>query len=168
MFLEIYELDPAKLLSASGSAWQATLKKTKVKFNFLTDIYMLLMVEKGTRGGIYDSIYRYVNANNKYMKYYVKHKESSDLQYWYVNNLCGWIMSQTLPVNHFEWIRDISQFNENFIKNYNEVSDEGCFIEDDVQYLEKLHDLPNYLSFLPERIKIEKFKKPVVNLHDKT
>ena len=50
-------------------------------------------------------------------------------------------MSQKLPVNNFKWIKDVSQFNENFIKNYNEESDEGYFLEDDVQYLEKLHEL---------------------------
>ena len=38
MCLEIYELDPAKFLSAPGLAWQAALKKTKVKLHLLTDI----------------------------------------------------------------------------------------------------------------------------------
>ena len=45
--LEIYELDPAKFLSAQGLAWLAALKKTKVKLDPLTGIDMLLMVEKG-------------------------------------------------------------------------------------------------------------------------
>ena len=44
MCLEIYELDPAKFLSAPGLAWQAALKKTKVKLKLLTDINILLMV----------------------------------------------------------------------------------------------------------------------------
>ena len=57
MYFEIYELDPAKSLSAPGLAWQAALKKTKVKLNLLTGIDMLLMVEKGTQGGICHSIY---------------------------------------------------------------------------------------------------------------
>ena len=77
-------------------------------------------------------------------------------------------MSQKLPVNNFEWIKDTSQFNEDFIKNYNEESDEGYFLEVDVQYLEKLHELHNDLPFLPERMKIEKVEKLVANLHDKT
>ena len=54
-------------------------------------------------------------------------------------------MSQKLPVNNFEWIKDTSQFNEDFIKNYNEEIDEGYFLEVDVQYLEKLHELHNAL-----------------------
>ena len=47
MCFKIYKLDPEKFLSAPGLAWQAALKKTKVKLDLLTDIDMLLMVEKG-------------------------------------------------------------------------------------------------------------------------
>ena len=126
------------------------------------------MVEKGIRGGICQSIYRYAKANNRYMKDYDKNKELSYIQYWNINNLYGWAMSQKLPVNNFEWIKDTSQFNEDFIKNYNEESDEGYFFEVDVQYLEKLRELHNDLPFLPERMKIEKVEKLVANLHDKT
>ena len=68
MCIEIYELDSAKFLSSPGLAWQAALKKTKVKLDLLTNIDMLFMVEKGIRGRICHSIYRYVKANSKYMK----------------------------------------------------------------------------------------------------
>ena len=77
-------------------------------------------------------------------------------------------MSQKLPINNFAWTKYTSRFNEDFIKNYNEESDEGYFLEVDVQYLEKLHELHNDLPFLPERMKIEKVEKLVANLHDKT
>ena len=77
-------------------------------------------------------------------------------------------MSQKLPVNKFEWIKYTSQFNEDFIKNYNEESDEGYFLEVHVQYLEKLHEPDNDLPFLPERMKLEKAEKLVPNLKDKT
>ena len=80
----------------------------------------------------------------------------------------SWVMSQKLPVNNFEWIKDASQFNEEFIKSYNEESDEGYFLEVEDQYLEKLHELHNDLPFLPERIKTKKVEKLVANLHDKT
>ena len=102
------------------------------------------------------------------MKDYNKNKESSYIQYWDVNKLYGRAVLEKLPVNNFEWIKDTSQFNEDFIKNYNEESDEGYFLEVDVQYLEKWHELRNKLPFLPERIKIEKVKKLVANLHYKT
>ena len=65
MCLEIYDLDPAKFLSAPGLAWKGALKTTKVKLNFLTDIDMNLMVEKGIRGVICHSIYQYAKANKK-------------------------------------------------------------------------------------------------------
>ena len=95
-------------------------------------------------------------------------KESSYLQYWDVNNLYAWAMRQKLPVNNFVWIKDIYQFNEDFVKNYNEEIDEGHFFEVDGQYLKKLRELYNGLPFLSETMKIEKVKKLVANLHDKT
>ena len=152
-------------ISAPGLACQAALKKNKLKLDLSTDIDMLLMVEKDIRGGICDSIYRYSKANNKYMKDYDKNKESSYLQYCDVNNLYGWAMSQKLPINNFEWIKYTSQFNEDFIKNYDEVRDEGYVLEIDVQYLDKLYDFHNYLPFSPE---IEKVGKFIANLHDRT
>ena len=60
------------------------------------------------------------------------------------------------------------QFNEDFIKNYNEESDKGYFLEVDGQYIEKLHELHNDLPFLKERTEIEKVEKNVAKLHDKT
>ena len=77
-------------------------------------------------------------------------------------------MSQKLPVNKFKLIEYTSQFNKDFIKKCNEGSDEEYFLEADVQYHEKLHELHNDLPFLPERMKIEKVEKLVTNLHDKT
>ena len=70
--IEIYELDPAHFLSAPGLAWQACLKKTRVKLELLTDFDMLLIVKKGIRSGIYHSIHKYAKVNNKYMKNYDK------------------------------------------------------------------------------------------------
>ena len=61
-------------------------------------------------------------------------------------------MSRKLPANNFDWVRDTSQFNEHFIKNYNEESGEGYFLEVNIQYLEELHELHNELPFLPDRM----------------
>ena len=77
-------------------------------------------------------------------------------------------MSQRLPVNKFEWIEDTSPFNKDFIKNHNEEIDEEYFLEVDVQYPEKLHEIHNDLPSLPERTIIGKVGKLVTNLHDKT
>ena len=85
MCLKIYELDPAH-----GLTWQAALKKVKIKLDLLTDIDMLLTIEKDIRRGICHSIYQYVKGNNKNMKDYDENRESSYLQYWDVNNLYVW------------------------------------------------------------------------------
>ena len=75
--IEIYDLDPSYFYSTPGLAWQACLKKTKVKLQLLTDNDMLLMVKKGIRGGMCQA----------------------DLEYLDANNLYGWSMSKKLPVN---------------------------------------------------------------------
>ena len=79
---KIYQLDPAGFLSAPGLAWQAPLKKAEVKLELLADIDILLMLEKGIRGGKCNTIHQYAKANNKYMNNYDKNKESSYLKYW--------------------------------------------------------------------------------------
>ena len=87
--IEIYELDPPHFLSDSGLAWQTCLKKARIKLELLTVINLLLLVEKGNRGGICHAINRYVEANNKYMKSYDKNKGSLYLTYLDANNLHG-------------------------------------------------------------------------------
>ena len=116
--LEIYGLDPINFLSASVLAWQAALKKTKAKLESLTDIDMLLKVEKWIRGGICLSINRYAKPNSKYMKRYDGNKESSYLKYWDVNNLYCWEILQNLPLKGFKGVEDLSEFEEGFIKSY--------------------------------------------------
>ena len=101
------------------------------------------------------------------MKNYDKNKESSYIQYLDANNLYGWAMSQKLPVNGFKWIEDVTEIDKKFIKNYDEDSDKGYIFEVDVKYPEKLHDLHSDLPFLPERMKIDKYKKLVCNLRNK-
>ena len=68
-----YKLDPAHYYTAPGLAWDAALKVTKVELELLSDIDMLLMVEKGIRGGFSMIRNRYGKANNKYMgKIFIK------------------------------------------------------------------------------------------------
>ena len=116
--IEIYKLDSAHFLPAPGLAWQTYLKMTKVELELLTDIDMLLMVEKGSRGGICQAIHRYAKANNKYMKKYDEDIISSYLMYLDANNLYGWAVSQKLPVNGLKWVEKprLSRLKEIFIK----------------------------------------------------
>ena len=163
--LGINELAPAHFSSAS---WQAALKKAIVELDLLTNIDMFLMEEKCIRGGIFHAIYQYTKANNKYVKDYEKNIESSYLMYWDVNRLSGLpILLQKLPVGGFKWVENTSQCSKDFIKNYNQDTDERYFLEVDVEYTEKLHNLHNNFPLLPEIMKNEKVEKLVANLQIK-
>ena len=175
MCFKEYELDPAHFLSLPGLAWQACSKKTNIELELLSDYDMLLMVEKGIRGGICHSIHRYAKANNKYMKNYNNNEESSYIQYLDANNLYGWAMSKKLPVNGFKWTDNNKTaepsgkhvINEEFIKNYNENDKKGYILEVYIKYPKRLHDLHSDLPSLPERMEIDKCKKLVCNLYNK-
>ena len=142
-------------------------KENRCEIRLLTGVDMLLMVEKGIRGGICHAIHRYAKANNKYMKGYKKDDEESFLQYDVANKLYGFAMSEPLPVNGFDWMEDLSKIDEDFIKSYDKDSDKGYILKVVVEYPKNLHDLHSDLLFLPERMKIVKCSKVVCNLYDK-
>ena len=100
--MENYKLDPCWYYTAPGLAWDACLKKTGVKLELLSDINMLLMIEKGIRGGVSMISKRYSKANNKYMKNFDPTKQSKFIQYFDANKLYRWAMSQPLPLNNFK------------------------------------------------------------------
>ena len=125
------------------------------------------MIEEGIRGGICHAVHRYAKANNIYMKEYDQSKESSYIQYLDANNLYGAPMSEKLLMNGFTWVSDILGIDEKFVKSYNKNSSKGYILEVDVDYASKLHKLHSDMPFLPERMKIDKIKKLVCNLHDK-
>ena len=112
-------------------------------------------------------LHRYAKANNKYMKNYVKNKESSFLIFDDANNLCGFAMCKKLPVSDFKWVDDLSIFTEDFIKNYDEEDNTGYLFVVDAEYSKNLHKLHSDLPFLPERMKINNCTKLVYNLNDK-
>ena len=114
---------------------------------------MLMIVEKGIRGRICQTVYRYAKANNEYINDYDKDIESSYLEYLDANSFYGWAMSQKLPVDGFKCVveDDLSKFNESCRKNYDENCDKGYILEVDVEYPKNLHKLHSGLSFLPER-----------------
>ena len=119
--------------------------------------------QAGIRGGMCQSTHRYVKTNNKCMKNYDKIINSSYLMYLDAKKLYGWAMSKNLPVNGFKWENDLSKFNENFIKNYNENSDVGYFLEIDIEYPKQLWSSHE----LPEGRKLEKAEKLFCSIEDK-
>ena len=76
-------------------------------------------------------------------------------------------MSQPLSIDNFDWVKNLSKIDEDFIKNYDEDKDKEYILEVDVKYPKNLHDLHSDLPFLPERMKIDKYNKLLCNLYDK-
>ena len=183
--LKNYKLDPAHFYNAPGLAWQALLKTAaeycaheerhkecevcpdKFRLELLTDIDMLLMVEKGIRGGITQAVMCYVKANNKYMKdLYNPDEESIYLQYLDANNLYGWAMVQNLPTHGFLW-KEAEDFTPEKIDELVKKDKRGYLLEVDVEYPKELHENHNELPFLTERMNMGRVEKLVPNLKDK-
>ena len=114
---------------------------------------MVLMFEKGLRGGISQTIRRDAVANNKYMPNYNSQQISSYLMYPDANNLYGWAMCKKLPLNGFLWAKDLDKYTSDFIKSYNGDSNIGYLLEVDVSYPKHLHELHRDLPFLPVKEK---------------
>ena len=165
--LKHYSLDLAHFFTSLGLAWQACLKKTGIRLELLTDPNMLLMFERGIRGGITQAVLRYAKVNNKYTgEKFDPDEDNSFLQYLDANSLYGWVMSQLLPTGRFNGV-DPSQFKPNKIDSYSNCDEEGYLLEVDVKYPKELHDWHNDLPFMCEKMVINKVVKLVLNLYDK-
>ena len=166
--LKNYGLDPVYYYTAPGLAWDACLKMTGVNLELLTDVDMLLMIEKGIRGGISIISNRYGEANNKYMKDYDKTKLSKFLMYLDANNLYGWAMTQKLPVHSFKEMtnKELENiFNNQIVQVWEKTP---CILEVDLEYPEELHDLHNDYPLCPERVECDHgVKKLIPNLRHK-
>ena len=162
-----YGLDPAHFYTSPGLAWQACLKKTGIWLELLSEPDILLMFEKGIRGGLTQAVQRYAKANNKYMgDKYDLNKESSYLQYLDANNLYGWAMSQPLPMGEFRWMDDVDQLDSKKINEMAREIGKGSLLEVDLDYPVELHGKHNDLPFMPEKMKTNKFEKLIPNLFD--
>ena len=174
--IENYGSDPAHFYTAPGLPWKACLKKTGVNLELVKDPDMLLMFERGIRGGITQSVHRWAIANNPYMGYeYDRSKPTEYLQYLDANNLYSWVMSQPLPTGEFKWvdIKNLEQRPQNLKKTIDLMmkrdkdSDRGYLLEVDVNYPKELHDDHNDLPFMCEKIKVNGVEKLVPNLCNK-
>ena len=157
--MENYKLDPAHYFTAPGLAWDACLKITDVELELLSDIDMLLMIEKGIRGGISMISNRYAKANNKYMgESFIDSMISTYIMYLDANNLYGWSMSKPLPTHGFEWMK---------VDELETWELHSCILEVDLEYPKNLHDLHNDYPLAPEQIVVNKVSKLIPNLGDK-
>ena len=168
--LKIYGLDPVYYYTAPGLAWDACLKMTNINLELLSDPNMLLMFEKGIRGGISMISNRYGEANNKYMgNRYNKNKLSKYLMYLDANNLYGSAMSEKLPIHSFKWLSSGEMeklFNNRVVQIWEKTP---CILEVDLECPENLHDLHNDYPFCPERVECKNgVEKLIPNLRNKT
>ena len=152
-----YKLDPCHYYTAPGLAWDACLKEIKQELELLKDYDMLMMFEKGIRGGISHISKRYAEANNKYMKKYDETKLSTYIQYLDANNLYGWAMSQKLPTHGFKWI----DYNKSKVLKFLKKRDtnKGYIFEVDLDYPESLWVSHNDYPLAPEKVKVRKIEK---------
>ena len=168
--LKIYGLDPVYYYTAPGLAWDACLKMTNINLELLSDPNMLLMFEKGIRGGISIISNRYGEANNKHMgNRFNKNKLNKYLMYLDANNLYGCAMSEKLPTHGFKWLTSGEMeklFNNRVVQIWEKTP---CILEVDLEYPENLHDLQNDYPFCPERVECKNgVEKLIPNLRNKT
>ena len=154
-----YSLDPAWYYTSPGLSWDAVLKHSGVKLELLTDPDMLLMFEKGIRGGVAMIPNRYSKANNKYMgEKFVPSLPSKFIIYLDANALYSWSMKQPLPVGDFK------QMEEEELENLGDIP---CILEVNLEYPRELHDPHIDYPVAPERLKINNVEKLIPNLWDK-
>ena len=104
--------------------------------------------KKGVRGGISYIAKRFAKANDKYLNYYDRKKPSTFISYLDMNNLYGWAMSEYFSYGRFKWLENINKFD---IMSINDKSSIGYFLEVDLEYHEKLHELQNDFPLAPEK-----------------
>ena len=181
--LSHYKLDPAHFYTAPGLAGQALLKTTpeycehekrrkdcnvrsdKFRLELLTDIDMLLMLEKGIRCGITQAVKRYARASIKYLNnLYSPNEESTYLPYLDGNNLYRWAMVQKLPTHRFLWKKKVEEFTPEKTDEIVRKDRKGYPLDVDVKYPKELHQNHNEIPFLAAKMIISKAEKLVPNL----
>ena len=161
--LKHYNLDPAHYFTSPGLSWDACLKETGQELELLHDYDMLMMFEKGIRGGITHISKRYAEANNKYMKDYNPDKPSKFIQYLDANNLYGWAMSQSLPTHGFKWMGRLTI--ESVMKilegrgSRGIQSPVGYVFEVDLEYPKELWKSHNDYPVAPEKMTVNGVEK---------
>ena len=147
--LKLYWLDPCHYFSSPKLSWDAMLKMTGVKLEKMSAIDKYLFIEKGLTGGIYYIGKRYAKASNKYVNDYDHKKPSAFISYLDINDLYGWALTEYLPYNEFEWLKNVDEFD---VMPITKKSPIGYFLEVDLKYFDGLHELHNDYPLAPEKL----------------
>ena len=103
------------------------LRMTGTRVEKISDIDKYLFIEGRLRGGFSYIAKRHAKANNKYMNDYDPKKQS----YLDMNNLYAWAMSEYVPYEGFEWLRNIDEFDVMPISKKSLIGD---LLEVDLKY----------------------------------
>jgi len=146
MSLKHFRLDPCHYYTAPGLGWDAALLKSRVKLGLLTDIDMLLMFEKQSRGGVSMISKRYAQAPAD--------GKGSAIAYYDANNLYGWAMMQPLPRCDFKWEPEPESFTTERVLTMSAKARRGYTLMVDLDYPEELHDAHNAYPLAPESMEV--------------
>lgn len=145
--INTYKLDPLHYYTAPGLSFDAMLKLTKVELELISDVDMILFIERGIRGGIVQCSHRYATANNKYMgEKYSESERDSYIMYFDINNMYGSAMCQPLPHSEFQWMNDTSIDILSIPTDY----EYGFILEVDLDYPQHLFESHKDLPFCAE------------------
>ncbi|XP_015787958.1 uncharacterized protein LOC107364979, partial [Tetranychus urticae] len=137
MSLREFGLDPTHFWSTPGLTWAAAIKFTEAEIDHINDIDMVLMIEKGIRGGISSAMKRHAVANNPLCPEYNEEEPNSFITYLDVNNL----------VEKSEYQSVLNEITSDKTKH-------GYIIEVDLDYPKELHDWHDDYPLAPETISI--------------
>ena len=167
--MEYYNLDPCHFFSLPAFTWDAMLKMTDAKLEYITDIDQYTFLEESLRGGVTTINHRYFKANNKYLEDYDPNIPSSYIHYVDSNNLYGAAMSMKLPIGNFRWLdeEEIAKFDVSAV----DPDGEHCYIlQVDLMYPSAIHDAHNDYPLAVEHKKIEEkdlspYNKQFLSIH---
>ena len=140
--MSYYGLDCCHYVSLPGFAWDAMLKMTGVKIDFITDLDMYTFIEDNLRGGVTTINHRHFKANNKYLEDFDESKPSTYAHYVDCNNLYGKGMELPLPTGNFQWL-DRTEIEDLDILSIDPDGDKCYILEVDLDYPPFLHDWHN-------------------------
>ncbi len=152
-----FELDPLHYFTLPGLSWDAAMKLSGIKLEYLKDVSMYQFCERAIRGGVSVISKRFAQANNKHLPNHDVTKPSNYLWYVDANNLYGKSMVEKQPVSDFKW----STLTKDQIVNYDSKSEIGYLVEVDLSIPDALHDKFNCFPIAPEPLEItEKVASP--------